>query len=49
MPAAHFESGYGEGFQDGLSAGDQGMDGGAEDGWGGDGDWGGFDFGGFDF
>lgn len=49
--AQGFESGYGEGFQDGLSAGEQGMDAGTEEGWGGDGgdDWGGFDFGGFDF
>ena len=49
--AQGFENGYGEGFQDGLSAGDQGADAGGGDSWGGDtgGDWGGFDAGGFDF
>ncbi|MGW0181559.1 DUF1542 domain-containing protein [Nocardia sp. NPDC003345] len=48
--AAGFESGYGEGFQDGLSAGDDGgagFDPGDQGDMGGD--WGGFDGGGFDF
>ncbi|WP_327152277.1 DUF1542 domain-containing protein [Nocardia sp. NBC_01329] len=50
--AEGFESGYGEGYTDGLSAGDQdyggpGGDTGGQNDWGGDG--GGFDGGGFDF
>ncbi|MGW5381389.1 DUF1542 domain-containing protein [Nocardia sp. NPDC003963] len=51
--AEGFESGYGEGYADGIGAGDQGYGeptGDAGDGPGGDGggDWGGFDSGGFD-